>query len=389
MPQPNDDINKRMFLAEMLNDASIDSVVSTDAELRVTSWNTMCEALSGKPRASVLGKHIGEVFPELAESKALTAALNNALTGLKSFVSMQEGSFSGEYVETHVIPLKDVLEQVVGVLIIRHDVAHRQKAELELKRLNLALSRKAKELEASNAELVSFGRVTSHDLKEPLRKINIFTTMLLQREEGRFSEEGTSLFRRIQKSAKRAEALTDDIFAFANIHRVTELLSDVNLNVTLSVTRQNLHLEIVDCNAGIDAEPLPVIKGYRKLLHHLFHNLVHNSLKFCQAGQSPHIIIRTGVGAQNGHSQHNEPNGGRYRWISFKDNGIGFEPEYNERIFGLFQKLHQPEQYPGNGIGLSLCRKIMEIHGGSITAESRAEGGSVFTCWFPEPVDLP
>src|SRR4051812_44140593 len=130
--QPHVDSTNRAFMAELLNDASIDCVIALDTQLRVTIWNKTCEELTGKPRESVLGHSLLDVFPNFKDPTAITNALNNALLGHKSFIPVELGSFKEEYTETHVIPLRDANEQVIGILIVRHDVAHRQKAEQEL-----------------------------------------------------------------------------------------------------------------------------------------------------------------------------------------------------------------------------------------------------------------
>ena len=384
MPQPYDKTSKRAYMAELLNDASIDCVLALDTELRVTSWNKMCETFTGKVKEAVMGRRLTDIFPQMATAKEMAAALGNALIGLKSFVPVEKGSLPGEYMETHVIPLKDVLDHVVGVLVVRHDVAHRQIAEQELKRLNYLLTQKARELEKRNAELVSFSRVTSHDLKEPLRRIHIFAQMLLDRKAQSLDEEGVSLFGRIQRSAKRAEALTDDIVAFAQLHQISEPLTDVDLELTLKISLNKLQEEIETTKTRLEADKLPIIAGYRMLLQQLFQNLLNNSIKFRQPNAVPSVFISTGVSASDDLKHQDTIPDTKYTWLRFTDNGIGFEPSYKERVFELFQRLHQPGVYSGNGIGLSLCKKIMELHGGFITSESEPGTGSTFTCYFPQ-----
>jgi PAS domain S-box-containing protein len=386
MTELYEEASRRAYMAELLNDASIDCVIAMDTGLRITTWNRMCETLSGKPRESVLGKRLADVFPELNVPEALTAALDGALKGLKSFIPVEQGSFSQEYMETHVIPLKDAQEQVIGVLIVRHDVAHRQKAEQELKRLNHVLAQKNRELEQKNAELIAFARITSHDLKEPLRKIHLFSNMFLEQEQGRLSEEAASLFARIQKSAKKAEALTDDIFVFSDIQHVSEPAGTVDLDMIFKMSKHKLHERIQDSGAVIDATAeLPAVTGYRTLVQRLFENIMDNALKFspADAGGPPQIAIRYGAATGAAVVHPDAMPDVIYTWVSFTDNGIGFEQKYEGLVFELFQRLNKSGEYGGNGVGLSLCKKIMELHRGFITVQSTPGQGSTFTCYFP------
>ena len=383
MSYPNDQAIQRAFTAELINDASIDCVLTLDTDLKITSWNKMCETLSGRNKEAVLGKRLENIHPEIAASKEFANAFRHALLGRKSFIPADKGSMKGEYTETHVVPMKNVLEQVVGVLIIRHDVAHRQYAEQELKRLNKLLAQQNRELEARNAELIAFSRITSHDLKEPIRKIRIFTNMFIEREQARLSEEGASLFSRILKSANRAEGLTDDIYTFSHLQNTTEPVADIDLKLPLKMAIHQLQQIIEESGATIDYGELPPISGRNQLLQQLFKGILENGLKFGARGARPNIKIQSGQASATAALHKDAVPDAAYTWLSFTDDGIGFDAQYRELIFEMFQRLHKQHEYSGNGIGLSLCRKIMEIHGGFITAESEPGKGSVFTCYFP------
>ncbi len=384
MAQINDESNKRAYLAELLNDASIDCVLAVDNEQRVISWNTMCEVLSGKPKGSVMGKRLSEVFPALQASKALMGAMTHALAGFKSFVPADKSKVSEHYLESHFIPLKDVLGAVTGVLIIRHDVAHRVKAEEELIRLNAELARKNVELEQRNVELRSFAKVTSHGLKEPLRKIQVFIDMLLSREAERLSDDGRSYFSRIQSSVHKAETLTDDIFAFSNIYKPAEEATEVALGHVLKFAENHFREQIARKGAVVEGSNLPILPGHRVLLYQLFQHLLDNALKFCAEDRAPHINVSAAIIDSQMLPYKNKQPDLKYAAITIADNGIGFDPQDRHAVFELFTKFHPEGAYPGNGIGLPLCRKIMEVHEGFIAADSTPGEGSSFTCYFPQ-----
>lgn len=373
----------RIHHAELLIDVSIDRVMALDPELRVISWNKMCEALAGRTKDEVLGKPVSDVIPEFKSCPVITRAIENALKGLKVFVPAGEGSFGGNYSEQHFIPLKEEGREVEGVLIVIHDVAHRVKAENELKALNKSLARKNRELKQRNAELLSFAHVTGHDLKEPLRKIYTFIEMLVTREEDHLSDEGRSLFKRIQGAVQRMGMLTDDILNFSELSTADKTAEPVDLNHTMKFVLFNLQDQIERKEAEVEVGDLPVIQGYRNLLAQLFQHLLSNSIKFTEKDRMPRIRITSSTceGAETGHPEALPDQ--QYVCISIEDNGIGFEKKYAERIFQMFQRLNNSPAYPGTGIGLTLCRKIAELHNGFITVESVPGEGSTFHCYLP------
>jgi len=383
----HEELNRRAFLAELINDSSIDCVLAVDVSLNIISWNKRCELLTGKSQESVLGQPLRTLYPGLVFSEALCDALDEALRGRASFVPVDKGIIIAEYMETHVIPLRDAGEVIIGILIIRHDVAHRIKAEYELKWLNEVLEQKNLELRQLNNELLSFSNITSRDLKEPLRKIRGFIDILKEREAERLSAEGLFFLKRIQYSAGKIETLTDDIYTFSQVNRLSEPLSEVALNHVLKFTENNFQKQIREKEAVIEAGKLPTITGYRTLLYELFQNLIDNALKFQAEHNKPllHIQASTIAGSTLHHA------GGipdkDYICIDFTDNGIGLESQYSERIFELFQKLDPHPQDEGNGIGLALCKKIMALHQGFITVGSVVGKGSTFSCYFPVATD--
>jgi light-regulated signal transduction histidine kinase (bacteriophytochrome) len=250
--------------------------------------------------------------------------------------------------------------------------------------LNRSLARKDKELKEKNAEILLFSHVTGHDLKEPLRRIYSFIELISSKESENLSGEGRSYLKRIQISVQRMGLLTDDLLNYSLLGKDrSEEISDLNLHSLLRFARNNLKEIIEEKNAIIESTALPVIKGYRTLIVDLLQHLLSNSLKFQKNDVAPHIFITTAI--LNG-KEINDPDAladKNYLRVSVEDNGMGFEQKDAERIFQMFQRLNDKNAYPGTGIGLALCRKIMQLHNGFISAESEVGKGSIFHCYFP------
>jgi signal transduction histidine kinase len=373
-------------LASLLYDASIDQILALDTSLRVIAWNKACEQATGISKREAIGAIFTQLRPAAAGFPAITEAIEMARKGFKSFVPWEKGSYGGGYFENHFIPLRAEGEDgpVTGVLNIIHDVAHRIKAEKELRMLNRALTSKNKELKQKTEELANFNWIASHDLKEPLRKIYTFIEMVATKEGQKLSDIARSNLRRAQSAVQRMGLLTDDIVTFSQVTAANEQLIEVDLGEVLDAARQKHERTIRDTGAVIDADALPEITGYPELLQHLLYHMLGNALKFCEEGSIPKVRIGYAyVAGKNIHLPEAvmEDN---YHCISFKDNGIGFDPMYSEKIFGMFQRLHSQGTYRGTGMGLPICRKIVEAHEGFISVESAEGQGSTFSCYLKD-----
>lgn len=244
---------------------------------------------------------------------------------------------------------------------------HQRTAELEVS--NRKLNRTLGELARSNKELEEFAYVASHDLQEPLRKIANFSEMLAKKYQGRMDEQADRYFGYISDGAKRMKALINDLLSYSRVTRVDFPLIPAKLEDILQGTINDIQPLILEKQARISFEPLPTLNVNPPQISRLFQNLITNAIKFC-ADCAPQVRI----------SARQE---GREWVISVKDNGIGFEPQQAERIFKVFQRLHSKEQYPGTGIGLAVCQKIVERHGGRIWAESEPGQGAAFHFTIP------
>ena len=262
--------------------------------------------------------------------------------------------------------------KLVGAVVTFSDIT-------EIMSHEAALERYTKELERSNAELEFFAYVASHDLQEPLRKIQIFSERLMQKYGQALDERGQIYVDRIASSAIRLRALIDDLLEFSRINTAGKPFSPTNLDDVLRQVLDDLETTIQQVDAKILVDKLPTIDADATQMGQLLQNLVANALKFRRDGERLSIDIRGGV-EQGGAARDQRSAVCR---IVVTDNGIGFEPKFSERIFGAFERLHSRGAYPGTGIGLATCKKIVERHGGNIAAAGEPGKGATFTITLP------
>lgn len=376
-------LTQHVDLAERLLDASIDLIFAFDTSGKVIAWNQMSVTIFGITKEEAMGKDFHTLFPSIKDFPKIESAIASALKGLKTFVPSDKGSFQGGFYENHFIPLRSDNGELLGVMNLGHDVAHRVKAERQLMQLNKSLALKNKELNQRNEELSSFSQVTSSDLKEPLRKIRFFAEALSKEETGQFSEKGKYLLDRMQINIRQMDLLTDDILSFSQLNRADDHFGRVNLNLVLKTALRSLEEFSQASEAEIVSASLPSVHGYRNLLTLLFHDIIENALKFQPPGNKPHLTISFNeVKGSDIHPNEMVANA-TYAKISFADNGIGFDEKHAERMFLMFQRLYNAVPYPGRGLGLTICKKIMELHNGFVQAEGRPGEGAVFHCYFP------
>ncbi|WP_066405591.1 PAS domain S-box protein [Flavisolibacter tropicus] len=249
---------------------------------------------------------------------------------------------------------------------------HDQKTFTE--QLENMVADRTKELKQSNEDLQQFVHVASHDLKEPVRKMNFFLSRVKATLNGNRDEKTGFYLDRVQAASNRMLSMINGVLAYSTISAVEELYESVDLNLLIKNVAIDLELVMQQNDATIRFSNLLTLYGSPVMLHQLFYNLISNSLKFARVGVPPVINITT---------EEMELNGKAVTRIRLQDNGIGFEQEYAEKIFGAFARLHSKDKYEGAGLGLSLCKKIVERHGGTITARGKENEGTVFEILLP------
>ncbi len=258
----------------------------------------------------------------------------------------------------HNTVLRDAEGNITGTLSAGEDITERKQMEEELQR--------------SNRELEQFAYIASHDLQEPLRKVAAFADRITSNYAAALDDRGRDYLERMQGAARRMQQLIEDLLKLSRVMTRGESFEPVALAQAIKEALVDLDQQILETGAHISVEDLPTVRGDRVQLQQLFRNLVSNSLKYRMPAAAPRIRI-SAAKTKNGCAE-----------ITVADNGIGFEEKYKDRIFMPFQRLHARSQYQGTGMGLAICSKIAQRHGGSISARSRPGEGAVFTVTLPE-----
>ncbi len=256
-------------------------------------------------------------------------------------------------------------------------------ANKELVFQNEEKEKRAAELISANKELLAFTYISSHDLQEPLRKIQTFVTIILENEMENLSENGKHNFQRMQLAAGRMQQLIDDLLAFSRISTTELEFETTELQIIIEEVKTELRDTILEKQANINATDLCPVNIIAFQFRQLMYNLISNALKFSNPGTPSQIIIKSRIDKGSQLNNANLSPEKNYCHIMVNDNGIGFEPHFNERIFEVFQKLHGKEVYAGTGIGLAIVKKIVQNHNGSITATSELNKGAQFDIYIP------
>ncbi|RYF77811.1 MAG: PAS domain-containing sensor histidine kinase [Cytophagaceae bacterium] len=279
------------------------------------------------------------------------------------------------YIYTNGQIIRNEAGEAIGVFGIDMDITKRKQQEQHLLDLNRQLEEKNQKLEQLVAEANAFTHIASHDLQEPLRKIKSFNQLILEKEADRLSDQGQEFFRRSNAAATRMQQLIRDLVTYSQINTTERAIDSVDLNIVVDQVRDDHYEMITTTKAQIHVDSLPIVQGAQFLFRQLLTNLISNSLKYHRPGFPPHIMITyERLIGQDIPEQHQ---------LTIADQGIGFEPVYSERIFKLFQRLHNHHQYIGTGIGLAICQRVMHNHGGTIEAVGKPGEGATFTMRWP------
>ena len=265
---------------------------------------------------------------------------------------------------------------------LENEINERKASEAHAKELNRQLLENITLLEAANKDLDRFAFMASHDLQEPLRKIRTFSDRLFLKYKDVLDQEGKTNIARIQKASERMQLLINDILTFSKLSVEDGMFVQSDLNKLVGEVIIDMEEEINEKNAKISVNDLPSMFVNPGLIRPLFHNLISNALKYSKKNIEPIITIHSEVSPSLNGSGTREGNT-KYCRIFIEDNGIGFDQKYSEQIFGMFKRLHLNTEFEGTGIGLALCKKIVEKHNGYISARSKINEGSTFIISLP------
>ncbi len=262
-----------------------------------------------------------------------------------------------------------------------------KKIVAEKEKFQKILENKVRELDRSNKELEEFAYVASHDLQEPLRKITSFSERLKEKLPDNLEPDVQLYLNRMLAATNNMRTLIDNLLDFSRISRTNRPFEKTDLNHILSEVKADLELKIEETQAQIRSDQLPAIDAIPMQMRQLFTNLFTNAIKFRQPNKSPTITITCAVLTEKEKEERQLPVDKTMYEITVRDNGIGFEQGYSEKIFQIFQRLHGKSEYPGSGIGLSICKKIIDNHQGDISASGEVAEGAAFTLILPATQD--
>ena len=369
-------LEERTQFAETLIENSPYMILAYDKQLHFTTWNRKSEEHTGLSKKEVLGKHTFDVFPEYNNEKwwAITRQVLEEGKSLH-FPKVQFQHKQG-WGESFVTPLVNPANEVLGLLSITREIT-------DLVNMTSDLEQKNQDLEHINKELSSFAYASSHDLQEPLRKIQMFSKRIVETDQETLSENGKDYFNRINNAAQRMQQLIENLISYSRTSTGERNFEKIPISQVLEEVKEELKDELASKNTVIESDIRCSVMMNPFQVRQLLHNLVSNSLKFSDPVRPLVIRVKSHTGQGKALSFAKLEPDRVYCHIILKDNGIGFDPQYNEQIFGLFQRLYGKSEYPGTGIGLAICKKIVENHSGYITAEGDPGIGATFHIYLP------
>lgn len=369
--------------------------------------NRMLSHLWDRSREEVIGKPLLTAFPELMEQKFITELKQVWNTGVSirdkasKFFILSNGVNKEFYLDYHLIPLSDIDTAISGVIVTATDVTDQVMyskrlegftKELESQvtlRTNLLIDSNEKlkdsvaKLKHANEELQSFAYVSSHDLQEPLRKIQMYSSLILEKEYGNFSSKGKSYFDKITFAASRMRTLIDDLLSFSRSNDDITKYERIDFNEVIDQVLEDMAPTIEEADAVITVENLPMAEAIFFQMKQVFSNLITNAIKFSKKDSRPEIFISASEVSEDKVQEMNLNQNKRYFEFLINDNGIGFPKGMENKIFEVFQRLHARHEYEGTGIGLAIVKKVIHNHSGLVHAESKEGEGATFTIILP------
>lgn len=370
----------------MTNEVEDYAIILLSKEGLIENWNKGAEKIKGYTADEIIGKHF-RIFYNHADQqhrlpeRLIEEAILHGKSTYEGWRIRKDGSTLWAY--TVITALHNDKNDIIGFSKVTRDLTQRKLADDRLKMYAEQLEQKNRELERSNSELSSFSYVASHDLQEPLRKIQAFGNLIQQRDVANLSDTSKDYFERMVKAAIRMQNLIDSLLEFSRTTTARKNFENTDLNALLDEVKKELGHRIEEKKAVIESSHLPTLTIIPFQFRQLLSNLISNSLKYAREGITPVIEIKANyVKAKELNEKAALPGKDYFQFI-VADNGIGFEQEYAEKIFDLFQRLHGRNEYSGSGIGLAICKKIVENHHGFMRAESEQGKGATFYFFIP------
>jgi PAS domain S-box-containing protein len=369
-------LRDQQFYTRSLIESNIDALMTTDASGIITDVNKQMEALTDCTRDELIGAPFKNYFtdPDRAEAGIKLVLGVKKLTDYELTARARNGKTTE--VSYNATTFYDRDRKLQGVFAAARDVTDRKRVAEKLKLYS-------DKLERSNRELQDFAQVASHDLQEPLRKILAFGDRLQSKAGASLDEQSGDYLQRMCNAAARMQTLITDLMAFSRVEIKGQAFVPTDLAVIAREVSADLETRIEEAGGRVEIEELPTIDADPMQMRQLLQNLISNSLKYYQAGVPPLVRISSRMVTESHNSVSENAVSGQRCEISICDNGIGFDEKYLDRIFNVFQRLHKRGEYEGTGVGLAICRKIVDRHGGTVTARSTPGHGATFVVNLP------
>ena len=363
-------------------DSVPDLIAVIDTQYRIVRANREMAKRLGSAPEQVIGLHCYESIHGSASPPDFCPHTQTLRDGKEHVVELREDRLGGDFLVS-TTPLRDEHGLMIGTVHVARDITERKRMEDELRKsrdeLDLRVQERTSELktytaklEQSNQALREFASIASHDMKEPLRKVIAFGNLLRQKHKDSFDRTGSDYLNRMLDATQRMQSLLTSLFEYSKVTMNPEPFRQMNLNDIIREVLSDLEVKIAKTGGEVQVGELPSIAADPAQMRQLFQNLIGNALKFHKPGEKPIVQVRSVSNTDSGCQ------------IIVEDNGIGFDEQYLERIFAPFQRLHgKSSHYEGTGMGLAICKKIVERHGGSITAKSTPGVGASFIIQLP------
>lgn len=370
--------------ANLIIDTAPEAIIVVDGRGNIARFNTQAVKLFGYETGEIIGLPLGTLIPErfrqthMAHREAYCEEPSHRMMGIGRELYAVRKDGSEMPVEVGLGPMR--IGDEVYVIAVLSDITERKRAEEALKNMNVELERRVDErtrqLVASNQELEQFAYVASHDLQEPLRMVASYLQLIEKRYKSKLDKDAVDFIDFAVDGANRMKQLINGLLEYSRVQTRAKEFELVDMGITLENVLRDLNLQVTERHATVTHDPLPAISGDASQIQRLLQNLINNAMKYCK-NSSPHIHV--GVERMEETNVWVPDYLSKTGWLfSVSDNGIGIDEEYSERIFQLFQRLHTRKEYPGTGLGLALCKRIVDRHGGGIWVKSKPGVGSIF-----------